>query len=417
MWRALYTALLYLLVPFALARLWWRGGREPLYRRRIGERFGHYREQAGEAVLWIHAVSVGEARGSALLVRALAEEFPGCHILVTCGTASGRETLKSLHGESVTVAWLPWDLPGSVRRFLEHHRPRLGLLVDTEVWPNLLAACREFEVPVLLANARMSEKSARGYARFPGLTRPAFAALSSVCAQSEEDAARLRALGAANIEVTGNLKFDATPDEAKLALGAAFRAALGERRVLLLASTREGEEALLLDALGAPPARTLLLIVPRHPKRFDEVEKLLAGRGLAAIRRSAGMHAVEGAAVLLGDTLGEMDFYFGAADAAVVGGSFAPLGGQNLIEACAAGVPVVLGPHMFNFAEATRLALDAGAALQAVDAGEALEKARALLDDPGRRRAMGEAGKRLCEAHRGATARHVQACSRILRRA
>ncbi len=415
MWRALYTLLFYMALPFALAKLWWRGRSEPLYRRRIGERFGYYRDQPGEALIWVHAVSVGEARGSALLVRALAEEFPGCEILVTCGTASGRETLKGLHGESVTVAWLPWDLPGSARRFLEHFRPRLGILVETEIWPNLVAACREFQVPVLLANARMSEQSARGYARFPGLARPAFGALGAVCAQSGEDAERLRALGARAVEVTGNLKFDASPDAAKLALGAAFRAALGVRGVLLLASTREGEEAVLLDALGTVPQGTLLIVVPRHPKRFDEVADLLAARGLAVARRSAGMHALDAAAVLLGDTMGEMDFYFAAADVAVMGGSFAPLGGQNLIEACAAGVPVVVGPHMFNFAEATRLALDAGAALQESDAAHALARAGALLADPKRRRAMGEAGKKLCEAHRGATARHVQACAALIR--
>jgi len=412
MHRALYTLLLRAALPFALARLWWRGRAEPLYRRRIHERFGTYRDAPEKPVIWVHAVSVGEARACAPLVRALIEELEGCEILVTCTTAAGRETLKTLHGESVHVAWVPWDLPGAVRRFLEHWRPRLGVLVETEVWPNLVAACREFSVPMLLANARMSEKSAQGYARWDGLSRPAFAALGAVCAQSEDDAARLRALGAREVEVTGNLKFDAAPDADRMAAGEAYRMALG-RRILLLASTREGEEAILLDALGTMPADIQLVVVPRHPKRFDEVEKLLAARGLAVAKRSAG--AAPGSGVLLGDTLGEMDFYYAAADVAVIGGSFVALGGQNLIEACAAGTPAVLGPHMFNFAEATRLALDAGAALQAADAPGAIREALALLQDPARRRAMGEAGKKLCEAHRGATARQLAASLRLLK--
>lgn len=415
MHRALYTLLLGAALPFAFARLWWRGRAEPLYRRRLGERFGWYRkvrDAPEKPLIWVHAVSVGEARASAPLVRALMQALEGCEVLVTCTTAAGRETLKALHGENVHVAWLPWDLPGAVRRFLEHWRPRLGVLVETEVWPNLVATCGEFGVPLMLANARLSEKSALGYARWEGLSRPAFAALATACAQSEADAARLRAAGVRAVEVTGNLKFDAEPDPGRLAAGRAFREALG-RRTLLLASTREGEEAMLLDALGAIPVDIRLLVVPRHPKRFEEMAQLLAARGLEVARRSAGIAPASG--VLLGDTLGEMDFYYAAADVAVIGGSFAPLGGQNLIEACAAGTPVVLGPHMFNFAEATRLALDAGAALQAADAAGAVREALALLEDPARCRAMSEAGLALCAAHRGATARQLAACLRLLR--
>ncbi len=412
MQRALYTLLLRASLPFALARLWWRGRAEPLYWWRRGERFGYYPDAPEKPVIWLHAVSVGEARASAPLVRALMQELEGCEILVTCTTAAGRETLMALHGESVHIAWLPWDLPGAVRRFLEHWRPRLGVLVETEVWPNLVAVCRGFGVPLVLANARMSDKSAQGYARWDGLSRPAFAALDAVCAQSEGDAGRLRDLGAREVEVTGNLKFDATPDVERRAAGEALRSALG-RRTLLLASTREGEEAMLFDALGAIPADIQLLVVPRHPKRFEEVAQLLSARGLVVARRSSGASRETG--VLLGDTLGDMDVYYAAADVAVIGGSFAPLGGQNLIEACAAGTPAVLGPHMFNFLEATRLALDAGAALQVADAAGAIHEAMALLQDPARRGAMGEAGRRLCEAHCGATARQLAACLRLLK--
>jgi 3-deoxy-D-manno-octulosonic-acid transferase len=421
MWRALYSAALYGAVPFLLARLWWRGRREPGYRRAIGERLGRYGAQRGRGsrsserpLVWIHAVSVGEARASAPLVRALAAAPERCEVLLTCTTAAGREMLASLHGGGAQIVWLPWDTPGAVRRFLEHFRPRLGVLIETEIWPNLIAACGAAGVPLVLASARLSEKSARRYARAAALVRPAFGALAAVCAQSKEDGERLRALGARAVEVCGNLKFDVAPDAAKLAAGAAFRAALAGRRVLLLASTREGEEAMLLDALGAPPPEMLVMVVPRHPARFEEVERLIAARGFRLARRSGGAEPRQ-AQVLLGDTLGEMDFYYAAADVAVIGGSFAPLGGQNLIEALAAGAPVVLGPHMFNFAEATRLALQAGAAVQARDAAAAIREALGLLADSARRQAMGEAGRRLCAAHRGATERHLARCRGLLK--
>ncbi len=399
--RAAYTALLRLALPLILLRLWWRGRREPRYREAIAERFGRYRAPAKEGVIWIHAVSVGEARAAAPLVKALAE-YP---ILVTCTTAAGRETLEQVYGDSVLAAYFPYDYPNAVERFLAHFRPRLAILMETEVWPNLLFACRQRDVPVVLANARMSERSARGYARWPGLTRPAFASLSAVCAQSAADAERLRSLGAVNVKVTGNLKFDAGPDAGQVAAGQDWRARL-HRPVVLLASTREGEEKLLL-AEPAPPA-VLTVVVPRHPQRFDEVA------ALADSRRTRQPLPSPGERIHAGDTMGEMAFYYGACDVAVIGGSFAPLGGQNLIEALACGAPVVLGPHMFNFAEATRLALDAGAALQAGDARSAMQAAFTLLGDEERRRKMGSAGRKLCEAHRGATARHLAVCRRLL---
>jgi 3-deoxy-D-manno-octulosonic-acid transferase len=409
MWRAFYTLALLLAAPFYLVRLWWRGIREPSYRGQIGERFGYYREErVARPLLWVHAVSVGEARASAALVKGLAAEHPGHELLLTCLTAAGRDTLRELHGDSVIIAWLPYDDPGSVRRFLAHFQPRCGLLVETEIWPNLLAACRRSGVPVLLANARMSEKSARAYARLPGLARPAIASLSLVCAQTEEDAARLRALGARRVEVTGNLKFDTMLDEAKQVAGRAWRAHLA-RPVLLLASTREGEEKLLLEALPDWDGKLLVLVVPRHARRFDEVA------ALSQSRRSRTPNPAPDDRVQLGDSMGEMDFYYAAADVAVIGGSFVPRGGQNLIEACATGVPVVLGPSMFNFAEAARLAVAAGAARQAGSAAAAMREISALLADSGTRAAMGEAGRNLCQAHRGATRRHLELCREFLR--
>ncbi len=399
--RTLYTALLRLALPLILLRLWWRGRREPGYREGVPERLGHYDLDAPPKLLWVHAVSVGEARAAAPLVRALAQALPDHRVLVTCTTAAGRETVKQVHGETVLAVYLPFDFPESVQRFLEHFRPRLGVLMETEVWPNLLAGCAQNGVPMLLANARMSEKSARGYALWSALTRPAFAALAAVCAQSAADAERLRALGARDVEVTGNLKFDVHPDAAQVAAGRAWRAALG-RPVLLLASTRENEERLLLDKLTGWDGKLLVLIVPRHARRFDEVAQLVQSRRTRAEMPGPGDQ------VHLGDTMGEMPFYFAACDVAVIGGSFMPLGGQNLIEALAVGAPVVAGPSMFNFAEATRLAVAAGAAVQVSDAGSAIRAALGLIADQSRRLRMGEAGKKLCEAHRGATEKHLK---------
>jgi 3-deoxy-D-manno-octulosonic-acid transferase len=412
-WRALYTLALYLALPLIVLRLWWRGRREPGYRRRVGERFGRYKFAPEREVLWVHAVSVGEARASAPLVRALREEFPRHELLLTCATAAGRDALKQLYGESVLTAWLPYDYPGSVRRFLEHFRPRLGVLMETEIWPNLLAACSADGVPVVLASARMSERSALGYRRWTGLARPAFGCLAAVCAQGEVDAARLAALGAKHVSVCGNLKFNVSPDAAQLAAGRAWRTALA-RPILLLASTREGEEKILLDALGGNASDALVVIVPRHPQRFDEVAALAAKDGFPVGRRSRGDVPRPEDRVYLGDTMGEMAFYYAAADVAVIGGSFLPLGGQNLIEGCAAGTAVVLGPSMFNFSEAARLSLEAGAALQADNAADATRAALALLREPAQRAKMGDAGKKLCEQHRGATQRHLAICRRLL---
>jgi 3-deoxy-D-manno-octulosonic-acid transferase len=395
--RTLYTIALRLALPLILLRLWWRSRREPGYLEGIEERFGFYSGSRPEKVVWVHAVSVGEARAAAPLVRALKEALPHHAVVMTGTTAAGRETIKQVYGESVIPTFLPYDYPESVRSFLERFRPTLGILMETEIWPNLLAACTTYGVPVVLANARMSEKSARGYRRWRSLMAPAIRNLAAVCAQSEADAARLRALGAPRVEVTGNLKFDVTLDAAQLAAGRQWKAKVG-RPVLLLASTREGEERLLLSEL--PMGHSFLtVVVPRHPQRFDEVAQL------ADARRS---RSETPKSIYLGDTMGEMAFYYGAADVAVIGGSLLPLGGQNLIEALAAGVPVIVGPSMFNFAEATRLALEAGAAVQVADAQAALRIAVELLGDKGKREEMGRAGTKLCEAHRGATLKHLE---------
>jgi 3-deoxy-D-manno-octulosonic-acid transferase len=374
----------------------------------VEERLGRYALPRPEKLVWVHAVSVGEARAAAPLVRGLQGALPDHGVLLTCTTAAGRATVHQVYGESVPVCFLPYDFPRTVQRFLEYFRPRLGVIMETEVWPNLVAACAANRVPLVLANARMSEKSARGYARWASVTRPAFAGLGAVCAQSAEDAARLRRLGARRVDVSGNLKFDVPPSAAQAVAGRAWREALG-RPVLLLASTREGEEELLLKGAARLAPDVLIVVVPRHPQRFDEVAPL------AQSRRTRTPVPAPHERVHLGDTMGEMAFYFAAADIAVIGGSFLPLGGQNLIESLALGTPVVAGPSMFNFAEATSLAIAAGAAIQCADAASAMAGAAALLHDPGKRREMGEAGKRLCEAHRGAAARQLAVCLELLK--
>ena len=405
--RLVYTLLWWLLLPVLPLRLWWRGRREPGYRANVGERFGFYRCAArATGALWIHAVSLGETRAIAPLIERLQREAPARPILLTHMTATGREAGRTLFGDRVMQAWLPYDVPFAVRRFLEHFRPRAGLLVETELWPNLTAAVARTDVPLLLINARLSERSAQGYRRVALLSRPLLRAIAGIAAQSEADAGRLRDLGAQHVVVTGNLKFDVAVTPAQRHQGAALRALFGaDRPVLMLASTRDGEEALLLDALArtdALPAATLIVIVPRHPQRFDAVAALLDERRAPYARRSANAPIGASTRVVLGDSLGEMFAYYGACDVAFVAGSLLPLGGQNLIESIAVGVPTLIGPHMYNFAEASEAALAAGAALRIRDADEMFAVAARLLGDRGERERMRENAQTFIAAHRGA---------------
>ena len=414
MLRSGYSLFLWLAFPLLAIKLWVRSRREPGYSKGLGERFGCYKIEPNAPLIWVHAVSVGEVRASVPLVTALQKEYPEHVLLLTCMTAAGREAIEQVYGESVLAAFLPYDYPFAVRRFLDHFRPRVGVLMETEIWFNLLAECRRRSLPVVLANARMSSNSANRYRRLSALTRPAFESLAAVCAQSEPDANRIASLGARHVSVCGNLKFDVQPDARLLAAGVELKRLLEQKKVLVLASTREGEEALLLDALrGRLAEDTLLIVVPRHPRRFDEVAALLAASGMSFARRSRGESTV-GKKVLLGDTMGEMPIYYAAADVAVIGGTLLPYGGQNLIEACAVGVPVVIGPHVHNFNEATRVAVECGAAIQVADASDAIRSALALLDDRARREIMGKAGLAFCATHRGATGRHIVAIQDLL---
>ena len=416
--RFLYTLVLWLALPLVLLRLWWRGRAEPGYRRNIAERFGWHDFKTAKPVIWLHAVSVGETRAAEPLVRALAQRYPNHQILLTQMTATGRATAEQLFEGAAHCCYLPYDYPFAVARFLRHFRPRIGVLMETEIWFNLIRGCREQGVPLLLANARLSEKSAGGYARVASLTRVALQGLAAVAAQSEDDAARLKALGATTVEVTGNIKFDLSVPDEMLSLGTVFRRQFGtDRPVFFAASTREGEEALLLDALEAHPVAGLLtVIVPRHPQRFDAVSALLTARGHVFVRRSENRDVPPDCAFVLGDSMGEMAAYFSACDAAFVGGSLLSYGGQNFIEACALGVPVLLGPHTYNFAKAAEDAVAAGAAARVGDANKLVESLRGIFADRARHDAMSAAGVKFCANHRGATAKTLAMCERLLAR-
>lgn len=405
--RRFYSLLLYLLLPYVFFHLLWRGRKQPGYLQHVGERFGFYGKKPKRPLIWLHTVSVGETRAAAPLVNALLERYPDHRILLTHMTPTGRETGESLYGERVLRCYLPYDFPWAVRRFLRHYRPAIGLLMETEIWFNLIAECRAAKVPLLLVNARLSEKSRKKFAKVPGLTREALRNLAGIAAQTADDAARLRDLGAPAVEIIGNLKFDIAPPERLVARGKALRLDFGvDRPVFLAASTREGEEILFLDALPhfATPG-LLIVIVPRHPQRFDEVAQLMETRGIRYQRRSENRPIGPETQVVLGDSMGELFAHYTACDLAYIGGSLLPLGGQNLIEAAAAGTPVLIGPHTFNFTEASELAVQAGAALRVADTTELAATANRLLADPAALGAMAQAGLDFSQRHRGATAR------------
>ncbi len=406
---AIYGVVCWAVIPLLRWRLRRRARAEPLYAHRVSERFGYYAADVPGAAaqgpglrVWVHAVSLGETRAAALLVAALRSAIPGMRLVLTHGTATGRAAGAALLQPGDVQVWQPWDSPGAVRRFLQHTAPDMGLLIETEVWPQLLAGCAQAGVPVYLVNARLSAASLQAYQRASWLSGPAFSALAGVWAQSAADADRLRALDAPVRGVPGNFKFDARPDAAQVALGSALRSRL-HKPVLMLASSREGEEAMCLQAIQAARGRMPdchWLLVPRHPRRFEAVADAVRQAGLTLARRSAcaDLHdwLAEPDAVLLGDSLGEMALYYSLADVALLGGSFAPLGGQNLIEAAACGCSVVMGPHTFNFAEIAERAEAAGAAVRAADMPAALLEAVALLAlDPGvrRQRALGFAAE------------------------
>jgi 3-deoxy-D-manno-octulosonic-acid transferase len=404
--RFIYTLAVFALLPWAVLHLLWRARRQPEYLRHWGERFGMFGAASPAPTLWLHAVSVGETRAAQPLVAALRERYPDHRILFTHMTPTGRTTSEALFGDSVERIYLPYDTPGAMRRFLRHYRPQFGLIMETELWPNLIAACRQEKVPLRLVNARLSQRSARRYARFPALTREALRGLTAIGAQSADDAMRFEALGARNITVTGNIKFDIEAPEQQLALGRELRLRYGSRPVWLAASTREGEEMLILDAwkrVGA--GDTLLVVVPRHPQRFAEISRLAAERGFVVQRRSDNAPVAPATQVLIGDSMGEMFAYYASADIAFIGGSLLDFGSQNLIEAAACGTPILIGPSTRNFAEVAREAIACNAARAIRDADDLVCQVNTLLASAEQRRQMGSAGRAFAERHSGATKR------------
>jgi 3-deoxy-D-manno-octulosonic-acid transferase len=408
--RLLYTAVVFLLLPCALLYLLLRSRRQRGQFAHLAERFGHYGARAGSPLIWVHAVSVGETRAAEPLIHGLRARYPRHHILLTHMTPTGRETGETLFNDGVSRCYLPLDYPRAVARFLDHFQPQAGILMETELWPNLIHGSRARSIPLFLVNARLSAKSHAAYRRLGGLVRDSLAAFKVVAAQGPDDARRLADLGAGDVRVTGSLKFDIEPPAMQLELGRAFRREVGAARPVLVAgSTREGEEALLLEVLPRIEVTDLLVaIVPRHPQRFDEVAQLLEARGIRYQRRSSGEPVSADTRVVLGDSMGEMFAYYAACDVAFVGGSLVPLGGQNLIEACAAGKPVLVGPSNYNFSEATERAVEAGAAIRVAGAEELAREAGRLLRDPAAARRMAEAALEFAAAHRGATARVLE---------
>lgn len=422
---AAYSALTWAAQPLLRRKLRRRAQAEPGYAEAVPERFGHYspqdlgRDGQGKWV-WVHAVSLGETRAAALLVQALRVALPGMRLLLTHGTATGRaEGRKLLQAGDVQV-WQPWDSRQAVQRFLRQFQPAVGVLMETEMWPNLVAGCRQAGVPLVLANARLNTKSQAGALRWPSLFLPTYAGLHAVWAQTEEDAQRLRSLGAPVQAVLGNLKFDVQPDAALMAQGAAWRAA-SIKPVVLFASSREGEEAQWLEQWAGRKFHGVAgqcqwLIVPRHPQRFDEVHALLLKAGVSVARRSEwadGLPPTD-VQVWLGDSVGEMPVYYAAAHIGLLGGSFEPLGGQNLIEAAACGCPMVLGPHTFNFAQAAQSACEAGAAFRVLDMEQGVQLATALARDADGLARAQHAALTFAGSHRGAAQATAQAIAAVV---
>ncbi|NOT14354.1 MAG: 3-deoxy-D-manno-octulosonic acid transferase [Methylotenera sp.] len=404
--RCVYTLLLFLLLPLTPFKLWWRSRKQPEYLQHWQERYGFYKLSIQKPVIWLHCVSVGETRAAEPLVKALLQAYPKHQILLTHTTPTGRATSEQLFGNRIMRAYLPYDLPFAINKFIAHFKPVVGVLMETELWFNLIAQCKVQNIPLLLANARLSEKSAHGYAKLGQLTREGLQSLVAVAAQTQQDALRLQQLGAQAVQVVGNIKFEVTPPADAAMQGQQLRKLLGEHRpIFLAASTREGEEAIILDAVSHVQIPHLLtIIVPRHPQRFNEVEALLAQRGLPYQKRSLLKENVNTETqFVLGDSMGELFIYYASADICLVGGSLLAFGGQNLIEPMHMAKPVLIGAHTYNFKEASELAVAQGAAWRVSNAQTLAQAIQTLADAPLQQAQMGAAGAALCKASQGAT--------------
>jgi 3-deoxy-D-manno-octulosonic-acid transferase len=409
--RRLYSALMMLLAPAAFAIVLWRGLRDRSYWTNLGERFGWGRVAGNSPSIWLHAVSLGEVSAAAALVRALRAHHSTIPFVLTTATPTGRSRALALFGNDIDVRFLPYDTPGSVRRFLTRIRPRLGIIMETELWPNLLQGCRLRGVPVVLANARLSARSVSRYRRFGSLFSDAVATNTLVAAQSAEDAERFIAIGAdrSQTHVIGNLKYDMQVEDSSIDKGRELRQQyIGARPVWIAGSTHAGEEEQVLDAHAAlllTLEHALLMLVPRHPQRFESVANLLVRRDVRFDRRSVGGAVRPEAQVLLVDSVGELATLYASADVAFVGGSLVPVGGHNLLEPAALGVPVITGPHNANSKDVARLLLQSGAAVEVADARALVEQLRRFFDDAAERQRAGVRGREFVERHRGSVAR------------
>ena len=408
--RRIYSAIIFLLLPIILGRVMWRSRRRG-YPFRLKERLAFYDTQPVADVLWFHAVSVGEAEAAFPVIKSFQKRQPATPLLVTCTTPSGSARIREVLGDSVLHVFLPYDLPGAVTRFLTHFRPAVGVILETEIWPNLFHACHEMRVPLTIINARLSERSASGYQRLKCLTRDSLSAVALIAAQTRQDALRFIGIGtdADKVVVAGNVKFDIEFDDAMKVHSTALRSELFPGRPVWIAgSTHPGEEELMLDALAGIRdviPDILLIMAPRHPDRGGQIQALCEKRGYRVRRRSEKRPCDPETGVFMIDTLGELRAFYGAADAAFVGGSLVPCGGHNVLEPAMAGLPVLFGPHMFNFAEIAANIIDSGGGLVVHDSQELTNWVRRLLTDPETARAMGSKGRAFVDENRGAVAR------------
>ena len=429
----LYSFLMWCAQPFLRRKLARRGIAEPGYLLNIEERFGQYelpaikKSSTDQQFVWVHAVSLGETRAAAVLIAALRQQLPNMRLLLTNGTATGRtEGQKLLHDGDVLV-WQAWDTVAATERFIQHFKPRIGIMMETELWPNMAATCTKFEVPLVVANARMSEKTYLKTLKFAGLARPAYRSLAAVWPQTIDDASRFEKLGAPVKEIFGNLKFDAQVDFLQLAKGKSWKANT-KRPIAMFASSREGEELLLLQHLQKNASiltDVQWLIVPRHPQRFNDVETLIKEHGFNVSKRSDWLEQAstpylpnvpnDPKTIFLGNSLGEMALYYGMSDVALLGGSFEPLGGQNLIEAAACSCPVVMGPSTFNFAQAAEQAVAAGAAFQRSSLTAAVDITLALLNDANSHEKAQSSALAFAASYQGAADKTSAAIQALLR--
>ncbi len=419
--RHLYTLLLHLALPLIALRLALRARKAPAYARRIKERFSFALPPMKPGGIWVHAVSVGESIAAAPMIRALQARHPDLPITVTCMTPTGSERIQALFGDSVQHCYLPYDLPWAAARFLDRTRPRLAVVMETELWPNHIHQCAKRGIPVTLANARLSERSARGYARFARLTAPMLAELSLIAVQTQAEAQRFLDLGARPgcVEVTGSIKFDLKIDDELLQRAAELRRQwqAEQRPVWIAASTHAGEDEIVLAAhrqLLATRSDALLILVPRHPERFNSVHELCLAQGLTTRRRSTAETVQASDQVLLGDTMGELLFLYALADIAFVGGSLVANGGHNLLEPAALGKPVLSGPHLFNFLEIAAQLREAGALSEVENAVQLADRVATLLNEPSEMRSMSQAGLSVLKANQGALQRLLTGLQRLL---